>query len=316
MAITSDAIIDGVNRRISNPITQGLLQNSDVLAFTDSVIQSELIPLIESTNQDFFVQRIEIPLVAGQSAYPVPYRSVGRALREIKIVDTVGGGNFRNIPLVSIEHSDMYFSWNTVVGFHFEGDDIRLVPDVPDSLSSNPPTLVVWYRLPPNKLVPLTSVAPVVSIADNVVTVSSVPTGISAGTRVDFCQAQSGSAIYSYDVEVTATDATTITFASSEDIPSELSAGDYISVAGESYVLNWIPNEAYPLVETLTCRRALQAISDYEGLKILEADAERERTNLKMILEPRINGESTIIVNYWSLARGYKSNQRAWLYGQ
>ena len=315
MTITADQIINGVNRRISNPQPQALLENSDVLQFCDNIIQSELIPLIESTNQDFFVERIEIPIVAGQSSYPVPYRSIARGLREIKLVDQ-SGNTYRDLPLISIENSYMYYSWDSVVGFHFEGDDIRLVPDVPSSLTSSPPTMVLWYRLPPNKLVELTDVARVVSIASNVVTVNAVPSTMTSGVTVDFCQGRSGSAIYACDVAIDSVGTNTITFASASDIPSELIAGDYISLSGESYVLNWIPNEAYPLVETLTARRCLQAVSDYEGIKVLDVDAERERTNLKMILEPRIDGESTIIVNYWNLARGFKNNQRSWLYGQ
>ena len=318
MAITADDIISGVNRRISNPGTQGLLLDTDILSFADSIVRSELIPILESTNQDYFVERIEIPLVGGQSAYSVPYRSVARALREIKL-RYEGENNYRNIPLVSIENSNMYYGWDTTVGFHFEGDNIRLVPDVPASFGSTPPVMVLWYRLPPNQLVERADVSKVVSIASNVITVDALPSSLVAGVDVDFCQGQSGSTIYAYDVtidSVTPGGTPTITFASADDIPSQLGAGDYISLSGQSYVLNFIPNEALPLVETLTSRRCLQAISDYQGIKVLDEDAERERTNLKIILEPRINGESTIIVNYWGLARSNRSNQRSWLYGQ
>ena len=60
----------------------------------------------------------------------------------------------------------------------------------------------------------------------------------------------------------------------------------------------------------------LQSISDYEGVKMLNEDAQLETQNLLKILEPRIDGESEIIVNYNSLARTNKANQRSWLYGQ
>lgn len=315
MTITADDIINGVNRRISNPTPQGLMDNSDILAFCDNIVQSEIIPLIESTSQDFFVERIEIPIQGGVSAYSVPYRSIARGLREIKLRDSTGN-TYRNLPLVSIENSYEYFSWDQVVGFHFEGDSIRLVPDVPASISGSP-VMVLWYRLPPNKLVERSYVGQVTNILGDTVTVDTIPTGWVAGTQLDFCQGKSGSAIYAYDVPIDSLGGSPgeIIFGTGA-VPSNLSVGDYLSLSGQSYVLNWVPNEGYPLVETLTCRRLLQATSDYEGMKMLDPDAERERTNLKMILEPRIDGESTIIVNYWSLARGFKNNQRSWLYGQ
>ncbi len=319
MAITADRLIEGVNRRISNPQAQGLLLNSDILAFADDIVQEEIIPILESTNQDFFVRETEIPIVGGQNLYQIPYRAVGRGLRELKIRDQPSGQFIRNMPLIAIEDAYTYYQWTTVCGFYFEGDRIKLVPDVPASLSTQQ-SLVFWYRLPPNKLVEAPEVAQVISIAGAVVTVDSIPVDMIAGVEIDFVQGRSGSSIYYIDVPIVSVHSSsppyTITFANAAAIPTELVAGDYICFAGESYVLNMIPNEAYPLLETLTCRRCLQAISDYDGIKVLDVDADRARTNLNKILEPRIDGEPTIIVNYWSIARGYTQNQRSWLYGQ
>tara|TARA_R100000655_G_scaffold17334_1_gene37078 strand:- start:5734 stop:6681 length:948 start_codon:yes stop_codon:yes gene_type:complete len=314
--ITADDIINGVNRRISNPQPQGLLSNSDILAFCDNIIQAQLIPLLESVDQDYFVDRIEIPLVAGQSNYSVPYRSVARGLREIRYKESPTTVNLRNMPLISIENAYMYTSWQSTIGFHFENDTIRLVPDVPTTLAGNP-SLLCWYRLPPNKLVQSTAVAKVTSVVGNVVNVESIPSTLQATTQIDFCQGRSGSSIYAYDIPIAGIVGTTqITFAAAADIPTQLTAGDYISLSGESYVVNWLPNEAFPLLETLTCQRMLQSISDYEGVKMLNEDAQLETQNLLKILEPRIDGESEIIVNYNSLARTNKANQRSWLYGQ
>lgn len=323
MAITAERLIAGVNRRISNPQAQGLLQNSDILAFCDDIVQEEIIPIIESTNQDFFVRTFEIEVEPGISSYPIPYRAIARALREIKIKDQPTGQFIRNLPLIAIEDTYTYYQWVTTVGFYFEGDGIRLVPDVP----SNPPigqSLIYWYRIAPSQMVELTfpdgspQVATVVSVLGNVVTVNAVPATMNTGINIDFVQGVSGNSIYYMDVPIQSVDVgvSTITFATADAIPVELVPGDYIALAQQSPVLNYIPNEAYPLVETLTCRRCLQAISDYEGIKVLDMDAERGRTNLLKILEPRIDGEPTIVVNYWSIARGYKQNQRSWLYGQ
>ena len=314
MAITSDRILQGVGRRISNPISQGLLENDDVLAFCDDIVQAEIIPILESAQQDYFIERVDIPLVAGQSQYDIPYRSVARGLREIKLTSSDQQW-MRNLPLIAIENAYQYYQWSTICGFYFLGDKIQLIPEVPNPLSTEQ-NLAIWYRLPPNQLVELDQVAQVVSVSDPDVVVDGIPGTMSAGVNIDFVQGKSGNSIYSFDDPIVSvnTGTNTITFAA-DVVPSNLVAGDYICLSGESYVLNFIPNEAYPLVETLTCMRCLQAVSDFDGMKVLEMAAERERTNLAKILEPRIDGEPKIVVNYWSIARGYKQNQRSWLYG-
>ena len=81
MSITADRLLAGVNRRISKPESQGLLSNADVLAFADDVIRGEIIPLMESAQVDYFVERTSVPLVGGQSLYSIPYRSVARGMR-------------------------------------------------------------------------------------------------------------------------------------------------------------------------------------------------------------------------------------------
>jgi hypothetical protein len=317
MAINSDYLLAGVKRRITDPQHQNRLQNADILAFADQIVQAEIIPIMESCQQDFFITYTETPLVSGQSEYKIPYRAVGRNLREIKMRNTGDFTNsaWRNIPLISIENAYQYYTWSSIAGFYFKGDRIQLVPNVQTGSSPNA-FLGIWWRLPPNKLVEFDLTAEVVSIAGNVVTVDGVPGDIEAGTLVDFNQSQSGCSILAYDVPVQATSQTTITFASADLIPTDLVPGDFINLAGTSYVLNSVPNECYPLLETLTCRRAAQAIADYENLRVLDADAKIERENFKKIIEPRIDGEPTIIINPRSIARSWKFNQRTWLYGQ
>jgi len=317
MAITADYLLRGVKRRITDPQHQNRLENADILAFADQVVQAEIVPIMESAQTDFFVTYSETPIIAGQTEYAIPYRAVGRNFREIKIKNTGDTGNvaWRNVPLISIENAYQYYAWTNIAGFYFKGDVIQLVPDVANITAPNS-TIGMWWRLPPNRLVEFDLTAQVVSIASNVITVDGVPGDIEAGSFVDFNQAQSGCSILGYDAFVVATSSTTITFSSPDDIPSRLIPGDYINLQGTSYVLNFVPNECYPLLETLTCRRACNAIADYEAMKILDEDAKIERENFKKLIEPRIDGEPNIIVNPRSLARGWKFNQRNWLYGQ
>lgn len=312
MAITADYLLTGVKRRIVMPASQVTFTDTDILAFGDNIISSRIVPMIESVNQEFFVTIHEEDLVAGQSEYKIPYRAVGRALRELKLKDT--NENIRNIALVSIEDAQTFYMSTLTTKFYFKGDKIRLVPDVPSSISPDQ-SLQIWYRLAPSRLVQLSEAAQVASISNDTVTVTDVPSGFSTGMLIDFVQGKSGNSIYSIDQEVTNISGTDITFGT-DVVPDDLEEGDYVCVAQTSPVINFVPNECYSLVESLTARRVLVSAGDFEGAKMLDDDIREEEKNLKMILEPRITGEPTVIINRWGLVRGNKFAQRTWLYGQ
>lgn len=316
MAITADKLIDGVKRRITMPASQVLLQNADILAFADDVLKIQIIPLLESLNQEYFVYSEEIPLVASQSEYSIPYRAIGRTLRELKIVDT--SGSVRNLAKVAIEDVQTFATAGWTAGFYFKSDKIALVPEVPSTLSGDV-SLQTWYRMPPSDLVETSAAALVSSVNDPVVTVTSVPSDMIAGSEVDFIQGKSGSTIYSIDKVISNISGTQITFPAST-VPSELAAGDYISLKMTSPVINFIPNEVYPLVESFTAHRCLESIGDFDGAdrlsKHIYGDGKKlgEIDNIKMLLEPRIDGEPTVIVNRYGLVRGNKFWRNGWLY--
>lgn len=312
MAITSDRLITGVKRRILIPGSQVTFNDTDILAVADDIISGQLVPLIESTNQEYFVTSVDVPLVAGQSEYSIPYRAVGRSLRDLKLMDN--NNNIRNIAYVNLEDSQYFSGASLTVGFYFKGDKIRLIPDVPSSISVDQ-TMQVWYRLPPSSLVSISSAALVTSVSDPTVTVSSLPSTIVTGSVIDFIQGKSGNTLYEIDKTITNVAGTTLTFAANT-IPSDLTAGDYISLASTSPVVNFIPNECYSYLETLTAQRLLNSLGDFDGSNALEAVASKEEKNVLKLLEPRIDGEPIVIINRASLVRGRKFSQRTWLYGQ
>lgn len=316
MAITSAQLITGIKRRIIMPTSQSLFTAADILAFCDDIISSYIVSMLESVNQEYFVYKTDITLVAGQTEYSIPYRALGRALRELKMRDT--SGNIANMPLIDLENTQLYFNTaftGLTCGFYFRSDKIHIVPEVPDQLTENL-YMEAWYRLPPSKLIEVTAAAQVASINGADVTVTSVPSGFAAGALIDFVQGKSGNSIYDMDIAITNISGSIITFSSADDVPSELEAGDYISPAGYSPVVNFVPNECYSYLEALVAHRALTSQSDFDGADRLERDIAMQKEMLGKMLEPRIDGEPTIIVNPYSLARGNIMSQYMGWYGR
>lgn len=313
MAIISDDLIAGIKRRISMPANQVLMSDSDILAMVDAVIRSNIIPIFESSNQDYFVTTKDVALVASTSEYNIPYRAVGRTLRDLKIKDSVSDETYvRNLTKVAIEDIEYATGNSSVSAFYFKGDRIKLVPSVSSAVQTN--YLEMWYKIAVSKLVLTTSVATVVSATTTTVTVDSVPSSITTSTPIDFIQGVSGNRIYDIDITPTAVATTTISFTSG-DIPTALQAGDYIALAGYAPVVTMIPDEAWPLIESLAAKRCLKAIGDFEGARELNEDITEEKKELLKLIEPRIDGEATVIINRSGLVRGNKTSQRRWLFG-
>ena len=311
MAVTTDSVLAGVKRRAVVPANQVTLDDDDILKLIDDVIKVHVVPLVDSVNGEFFVTSETTTLVAGQSNYSIPYRSIGRTVRDVLIMDTSNNSK-RDCPLVAIEDAHLYDDTALDFGHYFQGDQIYTVPSVPSTYSGNE-AFYILYKMRPSSLVKLTNAAKVASVSSPNVEVEAVG-DIVTGSTIDFIAGKSGNRIFAIDKSVTNVSGTTLTFTAA-DIPSDLAAGDYISLQGTSPVVTMIPDECSPWIERLAAREVLLAIGDDVGADKLAPGIAQERENLLSLLEPRNEGEPTIIINRRSLVRGGKFAQSRWIYG-
>lgn len=308
MTTTVDSFLDKVKRRITVPSNQVLLDNDNMLSMADDVTREQMVPLIMSVNQNYFVVEETIPVVTDQTVYDIPYRSIGRGLRDLKMQQGSDLNAISSMSLIALEDAHRFGNnANPPLYFYFRGDKIVLVP-VPQSDDYQ---MICFYNLQPSRYIQTTDAALVVSIVGAVVTCSDVPTTMTSGVEIDFIQGKSGCSILDMDVAISSATSTTITFASADDIPDDLVAGDYISLAGTSPVIQ-MPDEAVPLLECWTAERICYAIGDFDGAQVLVNRAQKIEENLKKVLTPRIEGAQTKIVNRMGLLRGQGFN--TWRY--
>lgn len=296
MTVTSDEFVDGVKSRISMPASQALLTDADIRKFGDKVIKAHLVPLLVSMRQDFFVTSSTTATVASQDSYAIPYRAIGRGLRDLKIVDS--SSTVRDLALIQIEDCHRFNQTASVHSFYFKGDKVVLIPTPIDALAS----LQFWWEEPPQPMCAVASAALITAISSGSITLSNLPSTMTATVTVDFVKGKSGNATIGMDVAIVSASSPTLSFSTS-DIPSDLEVGDYVSLAQTSPVVQ-LPNECLPLLETRTAQRILRSIGDYDGANALADDVKDEEKNLKALLEPRIQGEPTIIMNRNGLLRG------------
>lgn len=307
MTTTVDSFLAKTKRRVTVPSNQVLLDNDNMLSMADDVTREQMVPLIMSVNQNYFVVETEIPVVTDQTVYDIPYRAIGRGLRDLKMQQGSDLNAISSMSLIALEDAHRFGNnANPPLYFYFRGDKIILAP----TPQSSDYTMLCWYNLQPSRYVETTAAALVTSITGDTVTCATVPSTMVAGVDVDFVQGRSGCSILDMDVEISSVSGNDIVFAT-DAVPTGLAAGDYISLAGTSPVIQ-MPDEAVPLLECWTAERICYAIGDFDGAQILVNRAQKIEENLKKVLTPRIEGAQTKIVNRSGLLRGQGFN--SWRY--
>ncbi len=281
------------------PASQSLLDNPAILSMADKVITGHIVPILVSLRQDYFVTNSEVATVADQASYDIPYRALGRGLRDLKIID--GSGTTRDLALVPLEDAHRFNQTTTVHSFYFKGDKVVLIPTPSDALSS----LQFWFENPPQKNVETSAAVQVYAIdtTTGIVTFTgAVPSTMTTGVLVDFVKGKQGNSTIGMDIAITAVATPAVTF-DPADLPDDLAIGDWMTLAQTSPVIQ-LPDDCVPLLETRTGQRILRALGDYEAASAMNDEIKDEEKNLKLTLEPRIQGEPTVIMNRNGLLRG------------
>lgn len=305
MTVTATQFLSKLKSRVTLPANDELLTDPKLLEIGDDVIRDKMVSLMLSVNENYFAVTTGTDLVEAQEYYNIPYRAIGRTLRELKLVQNSSAAeaddsNTSDMHLIALEDEQYWNHPGKPHYFYFEGDRfvVRPVPQTSDHY------LKIWYDLQPGLLCQVTDAALVDSVASNVVSVTgAVPSTMTAGVEVDFIQGRQGCRTLGMDAQITNVAGTQITFASADDIPSTLREGDWISIGQTSPVIQF-PDEALPLIVTLAAAQAMHAIGDFEAQAKLEEEAMKKETALLKLIAPRIQGENKKIVNRRGLLRG------------
>jgi hypothetical protein len=140
-----------------------------------------------------------------------------------------------------------------------------------------------------------------------VIEFDQVPSNITNSSLVDFLQTTAGHVLYDHDVKLgkNAVSLNTITF-NSGVIPADFVVGDYICTAHEC-IIPQIPDDLHPLLIERTCARILESMGDTEGLKNVNTKISELEARQATIIDNRVEGAPSKILNRHSLLRYGKS---------
>ena len=80
---TITSLIDSVKRRCSVPTAQSLFQNTDFASLLSEEMQSIIVPLIMSEQEDYFVHSTDLDIDGSTKEFAIPDRAVGGKLKDV-----------------------------------------------------------------------------------------------------------------------------------------------------------------------------------------------------------------------------------------
>lgn len=260
---------------LKGALPEGRFTPNEILDLAYDCLIGDVQPLIIGVREEYFVRKESVAIQAGLAKYAIPSRAAGSKLREIKLIQN---SQVINLPQIGVEEITRNYQGQPST-FYLESNGVVLYP----TPSSTQDTLDLSYFLRVSRPVTSTEVAVVTNIALGVVT-ASCPSTWSVADSFDVMN-RNGEIIL-MDAVSTSVTATDITFADA----SSLSVGDYVSLAGESFLIQ-IPDEAVPLLAMLTVVECMNSLGDLQALQVAQGKAEQLRASLTNLLTARVLGE-------------------------
>jgi hypothetical protein len=301
--MTSEELIKSVKSRAMIPTNQVTFSEIDFLRFANEEMQIGLVPSILSFHEEYLHYVIDVPLVTGQIRYDIPDRAIGTKLRDVSFVDS--NNNYYNMTRIQPEDLPFYQGFSFGISqrqFYLEAGQVVLAPDSQNTFGPSD-KLRVRYYMRPNKLVHIDDVSVVTNIDRNtgVITVDQVPDRFTNSSLYDFIQIKSPHRTLAFDVPIIGTTSTTFTL-DPADIPSTLSVGDHINLAGET-VIPQIPDELHVVLAQRVACRCLEALGDREGLAAANQKLAEMEVKTGMLIDNRVEGAPQKIVNHFTPLR-------------
>lgn len=296
--LTTD-LLASVQRYAAIPVSQVTFQNTDIYAFGDDSIRGKIMPLVIKTMEEFYVYPYNFSIVEGQTKYQVPYRATMASLRSVQIVSSTDPDTRVNLDKLAIE--DLYAGISGNVrflvkknGFYMEGNNVVLYPTPTQDLD----ILRMNIFIRPNQLVDPSVCAQITSINTGAKQLTCATTGVpstwTTSNLVDLIMANPGFDATAIDQVITNINSGVITF--SNTLPTNVSVGDWVCLAGQSCVTQ-VPVELLPLLTQYIVIRILSAQRDMNALKAAIDELTVLENNASLLLAPRVQGSAKRIVN-------------------
>ena len=150
--LTTDTLVQSVQRRILFPITQNTFTYNDIVEMANEELLISAVPALMEEHEEYLVYKTIVPLVNGIAIYPIPPRALGMVLRDVKYSDS--NGNYFDVSRIAPEDKAFFQQSNgsnqSVGKYYLEGNNVVLTPQINAGATGS---LNFFFYLRPNQLV-------------------------------------------------------------------------------------------------------------------------------------------------------------------
>jgi hypothetical protein len=298
MAQTWTELMDDIKVRGMIPTSQNTFTEDRLLRLTKAALLSKVMPLVDRVQEGFYSYDFDEAINA-TGLYYIHRRAVGAKLLDAALVegdDTLPLTRYSEREVINADSPPGDY------GFILKRNALRLVPRVPTEWSTFRQTIL----LTPADIVPVDEAAQITGIntLTGVVTCETVPSSWTNADIFDLVQAEAHFDTVGVDLAVSAvvTGASgTLTFAAA-DLSDRLAVGDWVSLAGESPVVQ-VPEALLPLLAQEVANIALKSQTDQSAYKLGVDEVKEMRQAILTLVSPRVRAAGKKIVNRTGMLR-------------
>jgi len=303
---TSTELLADIKRKSFVPISQITFSDDDLLNMADEEIQTGIVPFIMSVREEYLVDYQDIPINSQIRTYDIPSRAIGAKLRDVTLLlnpSDVNQPNERSLPQIAAEDAVYNNSYNNFLGvlaFFLRDNQVVLSPN---ATNFGGQTLRLYYFKRPNRLVPTSSCAQIVSISTNTAVINLIPTAFGSGNTIsitsDIVKAKPPFKLLTMDISLTIDSTTnTVTFPANLSTYG-ISVGDYICLSGESPIA-MLPVEVNSLLAQRVAVKLLASMGDDKNFQIATNRLVEMEHSIRDLLSNRVEGANRKVVNHFS----------------
>lgn len=294
--MTSDELIAAIVRDAALPSGRGQFTDTNLLALLNEAMVGPLYALAMSVREDYFLTYADAIVAPGVVRYALPPRAgVGKVMS----IHFVGSDDREREQLQRVNSHDAW-RWSTDASgeprvFWFQGDEVHVAPK-----PRNPGYLRMRYFRAPSTLVPLANAARISAYDDltgTLTTAAPLPASLLAAEYLDIVRGRPGWGPLATDILVNTAAGSTIVVSAGlpaplpmvvgdgggHPIPTGLTVGDYVCVAGES-PFPWLPTELHQLLAQAVVVEVARIQSDTEAYGLASRDYERMEAQVRKLM--------------------------------
>lgn len=288
----TEQLIENIKRRCAVPTSQLTYTDEDFSLLANDTLQDEIVPLIMSTREEYFVDYEDFALPA-DGIIEIPEHAIGAKLRSVCYVQQTTPLLLINLPRLDLDVvAGIGFVNNvSIAGFFIQKNSLHIYPNnyVPQNT-----TIRLYFYKRTLVLTAPENYGQVESVDSGTSTVilTNVPNDWEVGTELNCVSSQPNFDTSNELMVISGVSDPSLIL----DTVEGIEVGDYISELGFSAIPQ-VPVEAHAYLAQLTAALCLDGLGDKSGAKELYEKAEKIRAGLLITTSQRVDGSVKKVIN-------------------